>query len=85
MLHCVSTAVSTSKKRGDYVKRILTSIILLAAERVYKLVFFLEIMQGHITCRKQVMHTGKMRSHSLHSVIFLYFVILIKVFEKAWK
>lgn len=49
-------------------KEILISIILLAAERVYSLFFFflIQVMQGHVTCRKQVRHTAKTASHFTH-------------------
>lgn len=83
MLHCVSTAVSTSKKWGDYAERSVTSVILLTAERVYSH-FSFQMVQEHIiyACKKQIVHTAKMTSQYLHSVTFLYFVISVEVLEK---
>lgn len=67
-------------------KRILTSIILLTAERVFSR-FFFQIAQEHIICArmKQTLHTEKVTRQYSCSIIF-HLVILIKaVWRKKQK
>lgn len=82
--------------RGDYVKRnsnfhhsfgcrkSLQTGWLLGFFWFFVFFFFLiQVMQGHITCKKQVRHTAKMASHSLHTGILLFYLKSLKNLGKT--